>query len=241
MNAVVRLLAILCIAVLAFGAATGTGAAQASGGQLVVELETNGDADAVFTDGFDLTDGDDRELFEEVQASAELRDAAAGQFGEEMQFVSDAASEGIDREIGVEAVTVETAVDGETGIVAYRFRWVNLAAVDDGNVTLSEPFSTYDSLDRELVVFAPEGYELTSVSPQPERQGTDVATWPGLTEFGEGTSRSSRPLPGRRTTERGSTRSNTSRRTPTCTAARRSHSASPCCFSGSCSSAGSGS
>lgn len=184
MNAVVRLLAIFCIAVLAFGAATGTGAAQASGGQLVVELETDGDADAVFTDEFDLTDGDDRELFEEVQASAELRDAAAGQFGEEMQFVSDAASEGIDREIGVEAVTVETAVDGETGIVAYRFRWVNLAAVDDGNVTLSEPFSTYDSLDRELVVFAPEGYELTSVSPQPERQGTDVATWPGLTEFG---------------------------------------------------------
>ena len=185
MKPVVRFLAILCIAVLALGAVTGVGAAQASGGQLVVELEADGDANAVFTDEFDLTDDDDRELFEEVQASAELREVAAGQFGEEMQFVSDTASEDIDREIAVESVTVETAVDGETGIVAYRFRWVNLAAVDNGDVTLSEPFSTYDSLDRELVVFAPEGYELTSVSPEPDRRGSDVATWAGLTEFSE--------------------------------------------------------
>lgn len=186
MNAVVRVLAVLCIAALAIGVATGTGAAQASGGQFVVELETNGDADAVFTDEFDLTDDDDRELFEEVQASAELRDAAAEQFGEEMQFVSGVASEDLDREIAVGTVTVETAVEGETGLVAYAFRWESLAAVDDGEITLSEPFSTYESLDRELVVFAPEGYELASVSPQPERHGGDVVAWPGLTEFGEG-------------------------------------------------------
>ncbi len=186
MNTVVRLLAVLCIAVLTVGVAAGTGVAQASGGQFIVELDTNGDADVVFTDEFDLTDDDERELFEEVQASAELRDTAAEQFGEEMQFVSDVGSENLDREITVGAVAVETAVEGETGIVAYTFRWGNLAAVDSGEITLSEPFSTYDSLDRELVVFVPEGYELTSVSPQPERQGADVATWPGLTEFGEG-------------------------------------------------------
>lgn len=187
MHTAVRLLVVLCLAAVAIGVGAGTVAAvdTPASGQFIIELDTDGDADAVFTDTFDLTDDDERAIFEDARDDPELRAAATAQFREEMQFVSDVASEDIDREIRVGEVTMETTVDGETGVVAYLFRWENLAAVEDDRIVLSEPFSTYDSLDRELVVIAPEGGELTSVSPPPQRQGEDAATWPGLTEFGE--------------------------------------------------------
>lgn len=188
MNSPVRIVSIVCIAALALGVIAGPAVAaeEPASGQLIVELDANGDADTVFTDEFDLTDPDERAVFEDVRDDAELRETAAGQLREDMQRVSDVASEDLDREMRVGDVTVETIVDGETGIVAYRFRWENLAVIDGDRIVLSEPFSTYDSLDRELIVLAPEGEELTSVSPQPHRRGDDVATWPGLTRFGEG-------------------------------------------------------
>ncbi|WP_181692030.1 hypothetical protein [Natronomonas sp. LN261] len=187
MHTVVRLLAALCIAALALSGAAGTAAAQsAADGQFVVELDADGDADAAFTEEFDLTAPEDREIFEEVQADADLRAAVAERFGEEMRFVSGTANEGIDRELRVGEVTVETAAVGETGIVVYEFRWENLAAVDDDRVVLAEPFSLFETLDRELVVVAPEGYEIESASPEPERDDGDTVAWPGMTTFGEG-------------------------------------------------------
>jgi hypothetical protein len=187
MHFAARIAAVCCIAALALGGLAGSAAAvdAPATGQFIVELEPNGDANVVFTDEFDLTDAEDRAVFEDARSNAELRAAAARQFREEMQFVSEEASADLDRELRVGEVTVETAVDGETGIVAYQFRWENLASVEGDRLVLSEPFSTYDSLDRELVVIAPEGEELTSVSPQPERLGKEAATWPGLTEFGD--------------------------------------------------------
>ena len=187
MNSPVRLAIVACLAMLALGLFATPAAAidDPASGQFIVELDTNGDADAVFTDEFDLTDPEQRAVFEDARDDPELRAAASQQLREEMQFVSDVANEDLDREIRVGEVTVETIVDGETGIVAYQFRWETLARVDGDRMILSEPFSTYDSLDRELIVLAPEGHELTSVSPQPQRQGDDVATWPGLTQFGE--------------------------------------------------------
>lgn len=185
MHTAARLLVFVCVAALAFGAFTGTAAAQtAADGQFVVELDADGDAEALFTEEFDLSDSDDRELFEDVQADTERQAIAAAQFREEMQAVSDGASADTDREIGVGEVTVEMTVEGETGVVGYAFTWENLARVGDDRIVLSEPFSAYERLDRELVVQAPEGYELTSVSPPADRENDRVASWPGLTAFG---------------------------------------------------------
>ena len=187
MNAVSRLPVSLCVVGLAFAALTGSAAAadEAAEGRMIVELHTDGDADVVFTEAFDLSDTEQRAVFEDVAEDEASRAAAGEQFREGMQFVSAEANEGLDRELRVGEVTVETVRDGDVGTVGYQFRWANLARPDGDRIVLSEPFSTYDSLDRELVVLAPEGGELTDVSPQPQRQGTDVASWPGLTEFGE--------------------------------------------------------
>jgi len=186
MHTVVRLLAALCIAALALSGVAGTAAAQsAADGQFVVELDADGDADAAFTEEFDLTAPEERGIFKEVQADAELRSTAAERFGEEMRFVSETANERIDRELRVGEVTVETTALGETGVVAYEFRWENLAAVDGDRVVLAEPFSLFETLDRELVVVVPEGYEIESASPEPERNDGATVAWPGMTTFGE--------------------------------------------------------
>lgn len=189
MDSPLRLFGLLCIVSLSFGALTVPAAAQGvetpANGQLVVELDASGDAEAVFVDEYDLTDPRQRAIFESARQDEEIRREAAIRFREGMQSISEEASEGIDRELRIGEVTLEIAVDGEVGIVAYRFRWENLAAVDGDRVVLSEPFSTYDSLDRELIVIVPEGYELESVSPQPARVGEDAVAWSGLTAFGD--------------------------------------------------------
>jgi hypothetical protein len=188
-----RILAVLCIVALLAGAAAGTTAADPADradatdrpvtDRLVVELDANGNADAVAIETFDLTVPRQRAVFENVRDSEQFRRAAAERFRGGMQSISEEA--GADRRLRVGEVTVETGVGGETGAVAYRFRWENLAAVEGDRIVLSEPFSAYPSLDRELVVVAPEGYELEGVSPRPERRADSTASWPGMTEFGD--------------------------------------------------------
>ncbi len=187
MSTPARSFGLLCVVLLSVGVFAGTAAAtdSAVNSQFIVELDTNGDANVVFTETFDLTDPEDRAVFEDVRDDEAFRQVAATQLQQGMQSISDETNQRVDRELDVGDVTIETVVDGETGIVGYQFRWANLAVVDGDRVVLSEPFSTYDALDRELIVLAPEGYELTSISPEPARQGEDVASWPGFTEFGE--------------------------------------------------------
>jgi hypothetical protein len=187
MDSLRRFGGILCIVLVAIGlfAAPAAAVDEPANGQFIVELDANGDADVVFTDEFDLTDPQQRPVFEEVRENEEFERQAKERFREGIRSVSEQANEEIDRELRVGEVTIGTVVDGETGYVVYRFRWENLAVVDEDRIVLSEPFSTYDTLDRELIVLAPEGGELTSVSPQPARRGEDVASWPGLTAFGD--------------------------------------------------------
>lgn len=152
-------------------------------GYFRVELDADGDATVEYTNHTDLTDDDQREWFESVRDDEETREAVAAQRREEMQFVSDQANEHVDREMRAGEVSVETETDGDVGIVTYRFEWENLAAVDGDRVILAEPFSLYDQFDRELVVVAPDGYELTSVTPEPEHHDETTASWPGYTDL----------------------------------------------------------
>lgn len=177
---------VVCLAgLLALSLATGgaVGVEEPAEGYFLVELDADGDATVEYTNHTNLSDDDQREWFESVRDDEETREAVAAQRREEMRFVSDQANERVDREMRVGEVTVETETDGDVGIVTYRFEWENLAAVDGDRVTLVEPFSLYDEFDRELVVVAPDGYELTSVTPEPEHRNETTASWPGFTEL----------------------------------------------------------
>lgn len=183
---VVARAAVLCLAgLLALSLAAGgaTAIEEPDEGYFLVELDADGDATVEYTNHTNLSDDDQRGWFEAVRDDQETREAVAAQRREEMQFVSDQANERVDREMTVGEVSVETETDGDVGIVTYRFEWDNLAAADGDQVTLAEPFSLYDEFDRELVVVAPDGYELTSVTPEPEHRNETTATWPGFTEL----------------------------------------------------------
>lgn len=185
MNRLMRLLlAVCCVLALTVGGA-GVGAAQQEvrpgEGHFLVELEANGNASVEYTREYNLSNPDQRATFEAVRDNETLRSNAETKFQEEMQFISDAANERIDREMRVGEVTITTETDGDTGVVAYRFRWENVARVDGDRVVLVEPFSIYDELDRELVVVAPDGYELASVTPEAESRNATHASWSGFT------------------------------------------------------------
>lgn len=183
-----RTLVAVCVVAVAIGLFGGAAAAAdaPADGRLLVELDDEGGADAVFVDAYNLTVDGQRAAFEDIRRNDERRAAAAAELRSGLQSVSEEASAGIDRELRIGEVTVETRVSGDAGIVAYRFRWENLTRVDGGRVVLTEPFATFDALDRELVVVAPAGYELTEVSPPPERRIENTVGWPGLTSFGDG-------------------------------------------------------
>lgn len=183
---VVCLAGLLALSLAAGGALAG-GAAQVEEpepGYFLVELQADGDVAVEYTNHTNLSvDDAQREWFESVRDDEAAREAVADERRQEMQFVSDQAAERVDRELRVGEVTVETETDGDVGIVTYRFEWANLAAVDGDRVVLTVPFSLYDEFDRELRVVAPDGYELTSVTPEPERRNETTASWPGLTEL----------------------------------------------------------
>ena len=185
----VRTLVAVCVVAVAIGLFGGSAAAAdadaPADGRLLVELDDEGGADAVFIDAYNLTVDGQRAAFEDIRQNDERRAAAAAELRSGLQSVSDEASAGIDRELRIGEVTVGTRVEGDAGIVAYRFRWENLTRVDEDRVVLTEPFATFDALDRQLVVAAPAGYELTEVSPPPERRIENTVGWPGLTSFGE--------------------------------------------------------
>lgn len=152
-------------------------------GHFLVELQADGDATVEYTNHSNLSDDQERQWFESVRDDDAEREAVADRRRQEMQYVSDQASERVDRELRVGEVTVETETDGDVGVVTYRFEWENLAAAEDDRVVLTVPFSMYDEFDRELRVVAPDGYELTSVTPEPERRNETTASWPGLTKL----------------------------------------------------------
>ena len=154
-------------------------------GEFIVELEADGDAEVRVVSRFDLDD-DERTAFERLDDNDE-RTAAAEQFLDEMRFVAEVANDNIDREMNVSNVSVETETQNGIGVVTYTVDWANLAAVEAGGdrLTISEPFSIYNELDRELVVIAPDGYEITSATPEPEEADERSASWPGLTDLSE--------------------------------------------------------
>lgn len=171
---------------LASGGVLAGGAAQVQEpepGYFLVELQADGDATVEYTNHSNLSDDQERQWFESVRDDEAERETVADRRREEMRFVSDQAAERVDRELRVGEVSVETETDGDVGVVTYRFEWENLAAAEDDRVVLTVPFSLYDEFDRELRVVAPDGYALTSVTPEPERRNETTASWPGFTEL----------------------------------------------------------
>lgn len=188
MSSCSRVAVALVIAMLAVSLFAGIGAAQEPepvDGRFLVELEADGDAQISLETEYNLSNDAERDAFESLHDDEAAQREAAEQVQQDTEYVNNVADEETDRDMVVGEVNVETNVDGDVGTVAYQFTWGNLAATEDGQLVLAEPFSLYDELDRKLVVVVPEEYEITAATPEPDEQNATSASWEGFTSFSD--------------------------------------------------------
>ena len=136
-----------------------------------------------------LDDADSRAAFESLQADIE-RDPGnyTTEFAGRMETTADAASNATGRVMRIENVTIATerqSLAREYGVVRYRFEWDGFAGVD------GEKLYAGDAIERlylddgtRLLIRWPEGYDLQSVSPEPDDRRETAVLWAGSdTEF----------------------------------------------------------
>ncbi|MCT9098135.1 hypothetical protein [Haloarchaeobius sp. HME9146] len=73
--------------------------------------------------------------------------------------------------------------ENDTGIVALSVTWEGLAAREDDQLVVSDPFDSGFDIDRAFRVTGPAGYELVTVSPPPTARTQATATWAGGTSL----------------------------------------------------------
>ena len=136
-----------------------------------------------------LDDADSRAAFESLQADIE-RDPGnyTTEFAGRMETTADAASNATGRMMSIENVTITTerqSLAREYGVVRYRFEWDGFAEFD------GEKLYAGDAIERlylddgtRLLIRWPEGYDLQSVSPEPDDRRDTAVLWEGSdTEF----------------------------------------------------------
>jgi PGF-CTERM protein len=150
---------------------------------LVVDVADNGDVDLTIVMTDDLANVSEREAFETLQNDEEAFADLESRFADRMDGIATATSNRVDRDVVATDETVDLETSDDTGIVRLSVTMENLAAVEDGQIVLTEPFASGFSTDRPVVVHAPAGYEVAEVSPTPTDQTDGTLTWESNTAF----------------------------------------------------------
>lgn len=94
------------------------------------------------------------------------------------------------REMTATAFDAETgteAVVRQRGYVTYEFRWAGFAPVENETVRVGDVFETGLFLEENsiLIIESPDGYEPTTVEPEPDETGNGELRWEGPASFGD--------------------------------------------------------
>lgn len=152
---------------------------------VVVDLDESGAADVTVVMTFDLTEDVDSEAFETVRTDDEALADLEKRFADRMDATASATADRVNRDVVARdaSVTLDTVDGGDTGVVSLSVTMENLAATEDGRLTLTEPFASGFAADRPVIVHPPNGYTLASADPAPTGQSTDTLTWGADTTF----------------------------------------------------------
>jgi hypothetical protein len=145
----------------------------------VVAVEPDGSATVTVTYTFDLRSDAEAEAFQSLQDDQAAREAFRTRFGDRLRLVAQAASDRTGRPMSVTdpKIAIDTATDGETGVARLRATWTGLARVEDDRLVISEPFASEFTPDRRFVLLAPEGYELSTGTPEPAVRERGQIEW----------------------------------------------------------------
>lgn len=143
----------------------------------VVDLQENGSATFTVSYTYNLSDADRKDAFEGLQNSTDARSDFRDRFESRFRSVVNNTADATDREMSVSDATLDFRTEGDTGVVTATVLWDGLAAVDGGQLTLTEPFASGFSTDRTFHVLVPDDYTVASVTPSADRQTDGHLTW----------------------------------------------------------------
>lgn len=172
-----RALGLVCCVALLSTTMAMPAAAQSDGEEFRVDLDADGGAGVSVTYAYDLASEDEADAFETIARNETVRTAFADRFESRIDAVAERSAERTDREMSVTNAAIDLERTDDVGLVTLSVHWDGLAAVDDGTVTVTEPFASGFSPDRPLTVSAPDGYEMTATTPTASDNDGTTAAW----------------------------------------------------------------
>jgi len=158
---------------------------------VVMNADIAADGDAVWTVDYRVRLADDEEAraFEDLQADVRANESTyTDRFRDRMNRTARAGENATGREMTIDNVTVATSQEnfGQSyGVVSYRFRWTNFAAVNDTHIRAGDALSgLYLDRNTSLTLEWPGEYRTTGVQPHPDDSDDESVTWRGPESFG---------------------------------------------------------
>lgn len=158
---------------------------------LNVALQDNGDATWEIEYLVRLRTENETQAFEDLQADVHANETAyLDRFESRMTSTVADAAEATGRNMSAQDFTVSAEIrtlGNRYGVLTYTFTWTNFATVEDDTVTAGDALEGF-FLDQEttLQFTWPEGYELSSVSPEPTSTRDQSVVWQGQLDFASG-------------------------------------------------------
>ena len=134
---------------------------------LTVDLAADGDARVTLVSTFDLTDESAQASFDELRTNETVRSAYQARYTDRWSSTASITENRTGREMAVTNSSLALSRTNATGLATFSLTWEQLAAAEDGVVTLDEPFASGFETDRQFTIRLPDGYQVTSVSPGP--------------------------------------------------------------------------
>lgn len=134
---------------------------------------------------------DDERAFAELKSDVENDpEPYEERFRERMDRTAASAENATGREMAISEMTVTAenrTLPQEYGVLTYRFRWSNFAAIDGDRITVGDAIDGL-FLDEEssLLIAWPDGYELLDASPEPTETRSGSVVYEGPSDFAGG-------------------------------------------------------
>ena len=153
-----------------------------------ITVEDNGDAVWTIEYRTRLETDEDEQAFGDLKRDVEADpESYAGRFRDRMNGTAASAENATGREMAITEMTVSAenrSLPQEYGVLRYRFRWSNFAAVDGDRLAVGDAVGGL-FLDDEtaLLISWPDGYDLLDASPEPTETRSESIVYEGPTDF----------------------------------------------------------
>lgn len=148
-----------------------------AGPAIIAAVHSSGAADVSLRSTYDLTTDAEQEAFRSLMDDEQAQQEMTDRYHARMQAVAADAEDATGREMTVTAGSIDLERSGDTGIMTLTVRWEGFAAVEDDSLIITEPFASGFTLDRPVVIVAPDGYQIASATPPPAATGSGTARW----------------------------------------------------------------